>query len=100
MTDSDSNTLARIDERTMGLTTSFAAHVKDDGDKFEKVFSIMTKRFDKIDERFDKIDGKIEPIQNESNQRKGAFQASRLISGALWGSVVLAVSYFFPGHRG
>lgn len=117
MSSLDSATLARIDERTNAQTTSFTAHVKDDAEKFDRVFNFMSKRFDKIDERFDKMDSKfeatnikidnnsdlinkkVEPLQNESNQRKGAFNASRLISASAWAVVVLAANYFMTGHK-
>ena len=97
MKHSDSLILARIDERTKAHTTDFAQHVRDDGEKFEKVFSFVTKRFDKMDERFDNIDKKLEPLQNESNQRKGAVAISKMISMAAYSCIALAAGWFGGG---
>lgn len=89
MNDQDSNILARIDERTKAQVTSFALYVKDSGE-----------RFDKIDSRFDKIEGKIEPLQNESNQRKGAIGMSRFLSAGFYSVLALAAGYFGgQGHK-
>ncbi len=96
--DLDSATLARIDERTSAQTTAFALHVKEDSERFEKVFNFVSKRFDKMDERFDKLDIKIATLWDDSNQRKGAFSASKLISGGVWAAVVVAITYLIPGR--
>lgn len=92
MKDTDSNTLARIDERTSALTTSLAVHVKEDGDRFDKVFSFVSKRFDSID-------SKLDTLWDEKNQRKGALVFSKMISGAVGGLIVIMSDYFLPWHR-
>lgn len=99
MKDSDSATLARIDERTMAQGVTLTAHVKDDGDRFDKVFNFVSKRFDKMDERFDKTDKKLDTLWDEKSERKGAFSASKLLTGALWAAVVLGASWFLPEHK-
>lgn len=98
MNDLDSATLARIDERTQSHGTAFAQHVKDDQEKFEKVFNFVSKRFDKMDEKFDKLDEKIGTLWDEKNKRSGAFSASKLMSQGVWAVVVLGISYFLPGN--
>lgn len=98
MKESDSNILARIDERTMAQGVTLTAHVKEDSEKFQKVFDYVAKRFDKVDERFDKIDSKIDTLWDEKSERKGAFSASKLISGGAWAALVLVASYFLPEH--
>jgi hypothetical protein len=92
MDNSDSNILARIDERTQAQSTTLAAHVKDDTEKFDKIFNFVSKRFDKID-------AKLDTLWDEKNQRKGAFSASKLLTGGLWAAIVLAASYFIPLHK-
>jgi hypothetical protein len=91
MTDSDSNTLARIDERTQALTASLALHVKDDAEKFEKVFSVVGKRFDKIDEKLD-------TLWDEKTARKGAMALSKVLTGGIYAAIALAAGYF-GGHK-
>lgn len=99
MTAADSATLARIDERTMAQGVTLTAHVKDDADKFDKMFAFYSKRFDKIDELFDKMDMKLDTLWDEKNKRSGAFSASKLMSHGLWAVLVLTASYFIPGHK-
>jgi hypothetical protein len=94
MKDNDSATLARIDERTQAQTIAFALHVKDDGDKFDKVFSFITKRFDKADERFDKIETLVGELRDERNQRQGALGLSKILSGGIYACIALAAGYF------
>lgn len=92
MKDSDSNTLARIDERTSAQTVAFALHVKDDSERFDKVFSFITKRFDKIDEKLD-------TLWDEKNQRKGAISFSKILSGGAYACIALAAGYFGGNHK-
>ncbi len=125
--DLDSATLARIDERTQAQTvslanhaTALATHVKEDADnrtedrkesaeKLDKVITFVSKRFDKMDERFDKIEesnktqnkeilDKIGTLWDDNNQRKGAFSASKLLTGGVWAAIVVAITYFIPGR--
>lgn len=98
MKDSDSATLARIDERTSAQTTSFALHVKDDGEKFEKVFNFVSRRFDKMDERFDKMETIVGGLRDERNERRGAYGFARLMTGGIYAAIALAAGYF-GGHR-
>ena len=91
MKDNDSNTLARIDERTQAHTLAFALHVKDDSDRFEKVFSLMSNRFDKLDI-------KMATLWDESNRRRGGFTAAKLLTGGAWAAIVLAASWLMNGN--
>lgn len=87
MTQSDSNILARIDERTQAQTVAFALHVKEDSERFDKVFNFIGKRFDKIDEKLD-------TLWDEKNQRKGAIGFSKILSGGIYGCLALMAGYF------
>ena len=87
MKDNDSNTLARIDERTQAHTIAFALHVKEDAERFDRVFHLVS-------ERFDKLDGKLSMLWDDKNKRSGAFNASKLLTGGIWAVIVLAVSWF------
>lgn len=87
MKDTDSNTLARIDERTSALTTAFALHVKEDGERFEKMFNFMTQRSDKTD-------GKLDTLWDDKNKRTGAISISKLLSGGMYAVIALAAGYF------
>lgn len=120
MKDSDSNILARIDERTIAQGMTLAAqnvalttHVKEDGEKFEKVFQFVSKSFDKMDQRFDKIDEKFEatnkkiddglasaaqevkPLQTANIRRDSVVNAGRTAILCLWAMAVIAIGHFW-----
>lgn len=84
--------LARIDERTKAQGGVMEAHIKEDSERFERVFAYLGKRFDKIDEKLD-------TLWDENNQRKGAFTASRLMAAGVWAAIVLLIGYFLPGRN-
>lgn len=90
--------IGRIDERLLALDRSFTAHEIEDHARFELAFKHMSDAFDKMDNRFDKIDKKLEVLWDQSQRSQGVFSASRIIAGAAWGSIVLAINWFLMRH--
>lgn len=83
--------IGRMDERLMNLNRAFLDHEKEDHARFELVFGHMKDRFDKVDKKLD-------TLWDQSQRAKGAFGASRLLGGAAWATIVLAIDWII--HKG
>lgn len=83
--------IGRIDERLLGLDRSFTAHEIEDHARFEMVFSHMKDRFDKIDKKLD-------TLWDQSQRNDGAFSASRVAVGCVWGLAIIVVNWFLTKH--
>lgn len=94
MNDSDSHLLARIDERTSAQTQNFATHVKSNDEQFDNVFKFVTKGFDKVDVHLDKIDKRLDALYEDKNERKGAWNLSKIISGVAYAILAIMAGIF------
>lgn len=90
--------IGRIDERLLGLDRSFTAHEREDHERFELAFKHMSDQFDRVGNRFDKIDKKLDTLWDQSQRNHGAFSASRVAAGCIWGLAVIAVNWFLTRH--
>lgn len=95
----DSARLARIDERTVNMDKKLDSHIGDDNRRFETLFTFIQEGMSKIEGRFDGVETKMDKLWDESNQRKGAFNFSKLGITAIWAVFAAAIGWVAGGGK-
>lgn len=90
----DNTTLEKVvrNETNLGnLQKLFDQHNEQDEERFERVFGLFQKGFEKIDDRFDKVDDRLDVLWDDKNKKTGAFWLGKSLAGIVGGGIVAII---------
>lgn len=106
MLDSEAATLARIDQKVIGIENWQAQHTKEDDsrefghvNRNDKMLTAVKEGFDKIDNRFDKIETKIATLWDDKNKASGVLGFSKIAGMGIWALIIIGINYFISGKH-